>query len=116
MSRRAQGLRAWLWQRLSAIYMVLYLIAGGVWLLLRQPLSFETWRMSVATPVVSMATALFFGALLIHSWVGARDVLIDYVRPLVPRFILLALVGLMLAGSGVWVLKILYSLQTGDWR
>lgn len=111
MNRRASGLRAWLWQRLSAIYMALYLVVGGVWLLLWRPVSFEGWRAGFSTPLVGMATALFFAALLIHAWVGARDVLIDYVHPLALRLTLLILIGLMLAGSSLWLLKILYSLQ-----
>ncbi|MDR2877768.1 MAG: succinate dehydrogenase, hydrophobic membrane anchor protein [Chromatiales bacterium] len=111
MSRRASGLRAWLWQRLSAIYMVLYLVVAGGALLLWPPVSFDDWRASVATPLASVTTALFFGSLLMHAWVGARDVLIDYVRPFAPRLLLFVLLGLMLIGSGLWILKILYFLQ-----
>lgn len=110
MNRRAYGLRAWLWQRLSSIYMALYLAATGVYFLFQSPGSHEEWRAWMSHPMVALATAVFFWALLIHAWVGARDVLLDYVDPLPLRLALLCVLGLMLIGSGVWLLKILYSL------
>ena len=113
MSRRAYGLRAWLWQRLSSVYMALFLVAAGAYLLLQPPGSHEEWRAWMSRPMITLATAVFFWALLVHAWVGARDVLLDYVDPQPLRLALLCVLGLMLAGSGLWVLKVLYSLFMG---
>ena len=111
MNRRAQGLRAWLWQRLSSVYMLLYLVYLGVHLSLNPAPSYSEWHGWMAEPPVALATALFFGALLMHAWVGLRDVIIDYVGALSLRLTLLALTGLVLVGSGLWVLRALYSLN-----
>ena len=48
-----------------------------------------------------------FGALLLHAWVGARDVLMDYVKPLPLRIGLMTLLVLLLGGSGITVLRAL---------
>lgn len=110
MGRRSHGLRAWIWQRVSALYMALYLLGFGGWLLLAPPESWLEWRDLVANAAVNLATGLFFLALLLHAWVGGRDVILDYVHSLALRLALLAMMGLALAGSGLWMLRVLYSL------
>lgn len=111
MNRRALGLRAWLWQRLSAVYMLAYLLYAGASLAYRAPPTYAEWRDWMADPLAGLATALFFTALLLHAWVGVRDVVIDYAGALAARLTLLTLAGLGLAGAGLWVLKILYSVH-----
>lgn len=113
MSRRAQGLRAWLWQRLSAVYMLGYAVYAAGHFYLSPPQSYSEWRDWMAAPFVSLVTALFFSAMLLHAWVGIRDVVIDYVGALFARVALLAVTGLGLAGAGLWVLKVLYGLGGG---
>lgn len=112
MTRKAQGLRAWLWQRVSAVYMTVYLVYFGVHLTVAPPRSYGAWHDWMAGPVVTMATALFLGALLIHAWVGIRDVILDYAHSLALRLTLLTIAALGLIGSGLWMLKTLYALST----
>lgn len=104
--RLSAGLRPWLLQRLSAVYLLLFLSyalfvwRGGV------P-DFEAWRAWVAHPAVNIGLALFFAALLLHAWVGGRDVAMDYVRPYYLRYAVLVALGLGLVAMGLWVLRIL---------
>ncbi len=98
MSRRAFGLRAWLLQRVSAVYLALYLLVFLAAMMIAPPHSYEDWRGWMAGPWSGMATALFFIALLLHAWVGVRDVIVDYVHPVAARLLLLTLVaGVLLA-------------------
>lgn len=113
MSRLASGLRPWVWQRASAVYLLFYTVAAVVVLVAWPPASHEAWRSLMARPAVSAATAGFFWALLVHAWVGGRDVLIDYARPQALRLVLLALLGLFLGGAGLWALGILFDLHVG---
>ena len=106
MTRGASGLRAWLLQRVSAAYLALYLLAVGGWWLISPPHSFELWQERVAEPWFAAGLLLFFAALLVHSWVGARDILMDYVRPLGLRLGLLVGVGLALAALGLWAARV----------
>jgi succinate dehydrogenase / fumarate reductase membrane anchor subunit len=111
MSRKAHGLRAWLWQRVSAIGIALYVSFFGTVMLTRPPADYLAWRDFMSNRAVSLATALFFGALLIHAWVGARDVILDYVHGLWFRLLLLCLLGVLLGGCGIWVLGVIYALH-----
>ena len=104
------GLRAWLMQRLTAVYLAgftLFLLAHFAW---DAPVSFDAWRNWLLSPVVRVATALFFVALLLHAWVGVRDVILDYVHPLAVRLSLLAALASGLLATGVWMLGVLLGL------
>jgi succinate dehydrogenase / fumarate reductase, membrane anchor subunit len=105
MSRAAQGLRAWLLQRFTAIYLGLYLIVVLVYIASRAPFGYEQWRSLLAQPMMSIGTALFALATLLHAWVGVRDVLMDYVHAVWLRLMLMAASALMLLGSLLWVLR-----------
>ena len=104
---RPTGLPAWLVQRASAVYMLVFLI-GVLGLAVLYPLhSYAEWKSWVARPTVTVAIALFFAALLSHMWVGLRDVLLDYARPASLRQALLWVVALGLCAAGLamaWLL------------
>jgi len=109
MTWRAHGMRAWLLQRLSACYLASYIVGFLVLVLLCMPASYTEWRDTFAYPVVNIATVLFFVALLIHAWVGIRDILIDYVHPTMLRFILLNGLMLALLSMGIWIMFVLFA-------
>jgi succinate dehydrogenase / fumarate reductase, membrane anchor subunit len=72
------------------------------------PHSYAAWSGWMMSSSVSMATAVFFAALLAHAWVGLRDVIIDYVHAIAFRTGLLVLAGFGLTAIGVWVVRILW--------
>lgn len=108
---RSHGLKAWLIQRLSAAYMAVYLVIVFARLTVAPPQSYSQWSDFIAAPVMSVASLLFFGMLLLHAWVGVRDVVMDYVHPYALRFAVLALVAGGLMTMGVWVLQVI----AGTW-
>ncbi len=99
MSRRASGLRAWLLQRISAIYIALFGLFFLFTMLLAAPESYQDWQRWIARPLMSLSMVIFFIALVTHAWVGIRDVIMDYVSTLSIRLLLLSLVGVILLGS-----------------
>jgi succinate dehydrogenase / fumarate reductase membrane anchor subunit len=107
MNRRSYGLRAWILQRLSAVYMAAYLLFFIFHVSTNPPHSYAIWHGWMAGPVISLATALFFIAILVHAWVGVRDVIMDYVNSAALRLGLLSLIGLVLLACGLWVVRIL---------
>lgn len=107
MKKALSGLRAWLVQRVTAVYMLLFFVAALLRLALGRPHSYDEWRGWLAAPLTRIATALFFAALLLHAWVGLRDVMMDYVQPLALRVALLALLAFALGGMALWVARIL---------
>ena len=109
--RGANGLRPWLLQRLSAAYLAGFLVFALFLLAAGPAPGYRAWHDWVAGPLVNTALALFFLALVIHAWVGARDVILDYVGPLFLRVALLVLMALMLLGSLLWSLRVLFSVH-----
>jgi succinate dehydrogenase / fumarate reductase, membrane anchor subunit len=102
------GLRAWLVQRASAVYMLLFLVVMLGRFVLERPASYLAWRDWMLSPVVAIATTVFAAALLAHTWVGVRDVILDYARPASVRVLLLASLGFALVALGAWAVRILW--------
>jgi succinate dehydrogenase / fumarate reductase membrane anchor subunit len=104
--RPSAGLRTWLLQRLSATYIAMFIIIfavawGG------EPVTYEVWRAWVSHPVSNIALILFIFALLLHAWVGIRDVIMDYVNSVPLRYIFLISFGLSFISMALWTLRTL---------
>ena len=95
-------------QRVTAVYMLLFLISVLVHFLFDRPASYLAWHTWVASPLVSITSVVFCASLLAHMWVGLRDVILDYVKPLAVRVGALAVLALGLIGLGTWVIRILW--------
>jgi succinate dehydrogenase membrane anchor subunit len=103
------GLRAWLLQRASAVYMLFFIVFFLVHFAVDPPHSWPAWNAWMASRSVSIATTLFFAALLAHAWVGLRDVILDYVDLVAVRVCVLVLLGIGLVATGVWMIRILWT-------
>jgi succinate dehydrogenase / fumarate reductase membrane anchor subunit len=55
-----------------------------------------------------VATLLFFASLILHAWVGMRDILMDYIKPTGIRLGLEVGVILVLAVYAAWTAQILW--------
>jgi succinate dehydrogenase / fumarate reductase membrane anchor subunit len=104
---RAHGLKAWLLQRFSAVYMAAYLVFFLLRLSDQAPHGFSQWRGFMTTPLMSISTLLLFGFLLIHAWVGMRDVAMDYLHSFSVRITVLSLIAAGLIAMGAWLLLVL---------
>ena len=89
MSLQAQGMRAWLLQRLTAVYIAIYALSLIVWVMAHLPVNFSSWSTLFSNPVILITTIIFYISLFIHAWVGMRDILVDYAKPSSVRFFLL---------------------------
>jgi len=102
MSRKASGLKAWVLQRATAIYIGLFALYLLLVMLFAAPASYAAWRDWFATPLMGIATLVFVVAILMHAWVGIRDVIIDYVWNTPARVTVLSLVALGLVACALW--------------
>lgn len=107
MSRRAAGLWAWLMQRISSIYLMLLLPTLLAHFLFTPPADGAAWRSWVSQPGIVILLSLGLFSLLMHAWVGLRDIFIDYLPPLAIRLPLLTLTAFGLLACAVWGLQIL---------
>jgi len=108
MSWRGGGVRSWVVQRISATYMALFFILSIAFLAGVGGLDYARWYTLLSAPVFNVLLLMFFIALLLHAWVGMRDVILDYVAPDGIRFVVLSLFALYLVAIGVWVIRILF--------
>jgi len=107
LSRPTHGLRDWLLQRISAVYLAGFLVFFLLHIIFRPAQTYQEWHAWFARPAMTVASAAFVLALLLHAWVGMRDVVLDYVHRLWLRLLLLSLIGLLLTGCGLWALHVL---------
>ncbi|MEC5212786.1 succinate dehydrogenase / fumarate reductase membrane anchor subunit [Polaromonas sp. CG_9.5] len=111
MKAKISGLPAWLVQRVSAVYMLLFIVFAVASLSLRPRHTYSEWHAWIAHPGMSIALFIFFVALLGHMGVGLRDVLFDYVRPARLRPVLLNVLIAGLLGMAAWLVWILWRAQ-----
>ena len=107
MSRKASGLKAWALQRLTAIYIGLFSLYLLLVLLFAAPDGYIEWKALLGGSLVSVAMLLYVLSVLMHAWIGVRDVLIDYIHPIAIRAALLGVVGLSLVAMGLWAAQAL---------
>ena len=102
------GLGDWLLQRLTAVLMTAYVLLVGVLLLSHPPDDYLAWKALFAPQWFRVATLVFLLGVLYHAWVGMRDILMDYIKPVGVRLGLEMLVALALVVYGCWSVTILW--------
>jgi succinate dehydrogenase / fumarate reductase membrane anchor subunit len=103
------GLMGWLLQRVTAVVMAGYTLLMVVAISGLQPLDYAKWRALFAGPWIKVATLLFVVSVLLHAWVGVRNIFMDYVKPAGLRFALYVVVILALVAYAGWAARILWS-------
>ena len=102
------GMRDWLSQRVTAVVMTLYtaLFLGVV--LWHGGLDYATWKTLLAGNVFRIMTFLFMVSLLVHAWVGVRNILMDYAKPTSVRLSLQIVVVCVLIAYAGWTIQVLW--------
>ena len=104
------GLGEWIVQRITAVYMLLYITEVLVLLMLSPVTSHARWTSLSANLLFQVATLLFIYSMLLHAWLGLRSVMLDYIKPWRLRFLLYMLVAIILAGFAVWAFLVIVTL------
>lgn len=110
--RAAAGARGgtgiWLLQRASALLMAVGLPLFLIHTLLQGPYDYWSWRALFAPLAVKAAVLLFVAAMLVHGWIGLREILIDYVHPMSMRLALYLVFALLYLACLIWAVDILW--------
>lgn len=105
------GLRDWLAQRVTAVLMALFtLIVLAQVIFSRGPIGYDQWAGIFASQWMKVLTFSVIVALAYHVWVGVRDVLMDYVKPVGLRLALQIFSIVWLVGCAGWALQVLWRL------
>lgn len=102
------GLRDWLAQRVTAVIMLVYTVIILSAVAGLPQMDYWQWKVLWQTPVVRLATVLFVASLLLHAWVGVRNILMDYIKDAALRLALYVLVIGALIGYASWSVQILW--------
>jgi succinate dehydrogenase / fumarate reductase membrane anchor subunit len=107
VSSARAGFMGWLWQRISALYLSGFSIYLALSFSLAPLSDHVAWKQWFSNGAVRLAWALFILNLLLHAWIGLRNVYMDYLHPLWLRFSVSALTALGLMALGLWAAQIL---------
>lgn len=103
------GLRDWLAQRITAVIMAVFTIVIVVILLKNPSMQYAEWKALFSNQAMRLITFLFFLSLVVHAWIGLRDILMDYIKPAGIRLFLEVTVILSLIAYTAWAIQILWS-------
>jgi len=103
------GMRDWLSQRVTAVLMALFTVIVLAQLVFtRGPIGYDKWAGIYASQWMKVLTFSVVAALLWHVWVGMRDVLMDYIKPVWLRLVLQVFVIVWLTGCAGWAIQVLW--------
>ena len=105
------GLRDWLAQRVTAVIMLVYTALIVSVLIGVRHWDYWQWKALWQVPVVRYATLLVLVSLLLHAWVGMRNIFMDYIKPTGLRLVLYGLAIGALAWYAAWSVQILWGLN-----
>ena len=101
------GLKDWLIQRITAVIMLFYTIFLIIVLLLL-PKDYSNWQKFFSNFIVELFTQITFLALVMHAWIGVRDIWMDYIKHAGIKLILDTLTILWLVGSVIYSIKVIW--------
>lgn len=104
------GLKDWLFQRMTAVVMAVYSVVLLAVLLTGNVQGYSGWKGLFGQGWMRFASLLFVLSVLIHAWVGIRDIWMDYVKNTGVRLTLQTLTVLWLVGCGGWAVQVLWRL------
>ena len=104
------GLRDWLAQRVTSVVMALFTLVVIVQILLPGEMGYDKWSGMFSRQWMKVLTFAVVVSLLVHVWVGMRDIWMDYVKPVGVRLTLQALTIVWLVGCTGWAIQVLWRL------
>ena len=104
------GLRDWLSQRVTAVVMALFTVAVIVQVLMPGEMGYDKWAAIFSHQWMKVLTFITIVSLAVHAWVGMRDILMDYVKPVGVRLTLQVAVIAWLVGCAGWAVQVLWRL------
>ncbi len=102
------GWKDWLIQRVTAVIMLIFSVLMLGFFMVNGAVSYAEWKQLFSGQFVRIMALMFLLSINYHAWIGMRDVLMDYVKPLWMRLLLQVAVLLFLIGCSVWSVSILW--------
>ena len=105
------GTRDWLSQRITAVLMALFtsVVLGHI-LLTKGPVGYDSWSGIFSSQWMKVLTFTIIIALSYHVWVGMRNILMDYIKPVGTRLGLQVFTIVWLFACAGWGVQVLWRL------
>jgi succinate dehydrogenase / fumarate reductase, membrane anchor subunit len=110
LTKKYPGMRQWLSQRISAVYLAIYSVLFLVLLMIQKPADYEAWVLFFTPYWWRVMTILFFASLTMHAWLGVSNVFKDYIFNLTLRSYLQLLAEIMLIVELIWAILIIWKI------
>jgi len=107
-SLTGNGLRDWLVQRITAIYIGVYVLFLLGYLIISPSINFTQWHHLFSCLWMQVASIIAIFSILLHAWVGIWTVTTDYIKATKLRIIIQSLVLLYLSSLFVWGIHIFW--------
>jgi succinate dehydrogenase / fumarate reductase, membrane anchor subunit len=104
------GFRDWLSQRVTAALMGLFTLVLLAQVLFGGPLGYERWAAIFSAQWMKVFSFVTIICLLVHAWVGMRDIWMDYIKPVGLRLALQVFTIAWLLGCAGWAVQVLWRL------
>lgn len=104
------GLYDWMFQRATAVVLLLYTLMMVGYLLCNPDLTYVEWRAFFDMTWVRVFTLLVILSISAHSWIGLWCVSTDYIKPTGLRFLFQTVCGLVMFAFLVWGVQVLWGL------
>ena len=104
------GLRDWMAQRATSMLMAIFTVVVVAQVLFGGPLDYYRWSAIFSAQWMKVLTFVVIVSLMVHVWVGMRDIWMDYVKPVVARLALDVATIVWLVGCAGWAIQVLWRL------
>jgi succinate dehydrogenase / fumarate reductase, membrane anchor subunit len=105
------GLRDWLAQRVTGILMALFtVIVLAQVIFTKGSIGYTKWAGIFSPQWMKTLTFVIIVAVMYHAWVGLREILMDYIKPVWMRLSLQVSAIVWLAACAGWAVQVLWRL------
>jgi succinate dehydrogenase / fumarate reductase, membrane anchor subunit len=105
------GMRDWLSQRVTAVFMALFTVLVLAQLIFTKgPIGYELWAGIFSPQWMKSLTFLVILSMLFHVWIGMRNIFMDYVKPYAVRFVMHVFAIAWLVACTGWAIQVLWRL------
>lgn len=108
MSLGGSGIRDWIFQRVTGVFLSGYIFFLVYFWLAHPRLEGIEWQEIFSGSLMRISTLMALVALLTHAWIGVWTIITDYVPKYCIRITLLSVVAFSLLGYLGWGLHILW--------
>jgi succinate dehydrogenase / fumarate reductase, membrane anchor subunit len=104
-----QGVRYWILQRATSLFMTLYLLFLLGFFLYHPHLQYAQWKQLFLGKSMRIGSTLFLISLCWHSWIGLWGVVTDYIKSLTRRLLVLSSIFILCLTYFIWGIMIVWS-------